>query len=333
MKLSDMKNGRWQAGKPELLVPFSGQIPHELAISKDGSKMAVSQVQRESALWTLPLNAAGLAAGDPKPLIRDLSFGTTEPAFSSDGSKLAYRSARQGGDWVVFQANADGSAAHPVTPAGQSSLSASWIGSDSIAYLTDSHGKLEYWISPLQGAPKRLDLNLETGRYAYFEITRDGSQIAAHKGNPSEGIHVVVADVKTGAIRDLAPGHNLVFPSWSPDRRWISAVEILGLKTDNRVILNVATGELRTLRQIPPNAALFSSSWSADNDRVAFADDRDGIINLYWFSKSTGKEQQLTHFTSQSRFLATPAWSPRGDQIVFERADKAANIYVADLWF
>jgi len=39
----------------------------------------------------------------------------------------------------------------------------------------------------------------------------------------------------------------------------------------------------------------------------------------------------LTHFDTKSAFVRYPAWSPKGDQIVFERNDLVANIYVGEL--
>jgi Tol biopolymer transport system component len=144
------------AQKPELLFPSAGQIPTDLTLTADGARIAVSQVQRQSSIWSLPLNRSGLAAGEPKPLIRDSSYRNSAPAFSADGSKLAYESMRQGGDWMIFVANADGSSAYPLTPGGQSSTAESWVGNDSLAYLSDRNGKKDYWISPLHGRAETI---------------------------------------------------------------------------------------------------------------------------------------------------------------------------------
>ena len=44
-----------------------------------------------------------------------------------------------------------------------------------------------------------------------------------------------------------------------------------------------------------------------------------------------GRVQQLTTFENKLAFVRYPAWSPKGDQIVFERNDLVANIYVGEL--
>jgi Tol biopolymer transport system component len=54
------------------------------------------------------------------------------------------------------------------------------------------------------------------------------------------------------------------------------------------------------------------------------------VWNIYWISFSTGRVEQLTHFTEQSGFVRYPVWSPKGDRLIFEHNDLTSNIYVAD---
>jgi Tol biopolymer transport system component len=100
--------------------------------------------------------------------------------------------------------------------------------------------------------------------------------------------------------------------------------------------VNVAKGTIQTLGAVQARenvTGFLPSNWAPDNDQIVFADEHNGVSNLYWPSRSTSQVQQLTHFDSQSGFVRAGAWSPRGDQIVFERNDMAANIYAADLHF
>jgi Tol biopolymer transport system component len=43
---------------------------------------------------------------------------------------------------------------------------------------------------------------------------------------------------------------------------------------------------------------------------------RNGVWNVWWVSRSTKQEHQVTHYTSANIQLLYPDWSPRGDQIV-----------------
>jgi Tol biopolymer transport system component len=58
---------------------------------------------------------------------------------------------------------------------------------------------------------------------------------------------------------------------------------------------------------------------------------RDGVWNIWWVSRSTREEKKLTALTSFRSIVRYPAWSPRGDRIVYEFAEAKGNIYVAEL--
>jgi Tol biopolymer transport system component len=118
------------------------------------------------------------------------------------------------------------------------------------------------------------------------------------------------------------------FGFWSPDGKWIAAAERIH-GDSHLVILPAEGGEVKTLVDAPSQN--FAYDWSPDGQRISFAGLRDGVWNVYWVSRSTGKVQQLTQFQSKAAFVRYPAWSPKGDQIVFEYNDTAANIYVGEL--
>jgi Tol biopolymer transport system component len=72
-------------------------------------------------------------------------------------------------------------------------------------------------------------------------------------------------------------------------------------------------------------------SFSPDGDKILFAGSRDGLWNVWWVSRATKKEQRLTNYTKLNSFVRYPAWSPRGDQIVYEYSETTGNIWVADM--
>ena len=325
-------DSRWRAQKPELLIPFSGEPAQDMAVSADGSRIAIAQARRETALWSLALDPSGLAAGDPKPLIRDGSMVTTEPSFSPDGSKLAYASLRQGGEWTILMAGPDGSSPTPVSAAGQSSQMISWIGNQTLAYVADQGGRKAYWIAPLNGPPRRVDLKLDLGPYAFLKASPEGHFLVAHSGDRKIGIQLVIFDLATGASRVLTPpGRTFVFPSWSPDTRWIAAVERIDPNLDHLVAIEVATGKIHNLGDLTDDPTYFRTNWAPDSDRIGFARLRDGASNIYWVSRSSGKVQQVTRFDSQNERVAMPAWSPQGDRMVFQHSLMGVNIYAGEL--
>ena len=64
----------------------------------------------------------------------------------------------------------------------------------------------------------------------------------------------------------------------------------------------------------------FVSSWAPDGDRITFAGERNGVWNVYTVSRASRRSVPLTHFTSRNGYVRYPVWSPRGNQVVFERA-------------
>jgi TolB protein len=66
---------------------------------------------------------------------------------------------------------------------------------------------------------------------------------------------------------------------------------------------------------------------SPDGDKIVFAGFRDGLWNIYWVSRSTRAEKQLTNNSKANAFVRYPSWSPRGDQIVYEYSETNGNIW------
>jgi Tol biopolymer transport system component len=72
-------------------------------------------------------------------------------------------------------------------------------------------------------------------------------------------------------------------------------------------------------------------SFSPDSSRVLFAGQRDGVWNIYWVPREGGAERRITNNTSVGVFMRYPAWSPRGDQIVYEYGVVRGNVWLVEL--
>jgi Tol biopolymer transport system component/DNA-binding winged helix-turn-helix (wHTH) protein len=319
----------WAIESTEPLIPSGGAYSVHLNLSADGSRIAFSRRAGESAIWSVPLDSRGVAAGEPKPLIRDRSFRNHDAHVSADGSKIVWTSFRADYSAEIYVANADGSSAAAVTPADQISGRPEWVGKElTLAYLVQKNGEWSYWVAPLQGRPERVLTALDLKHADRSRLSSDGTMLAAQVTTPG-GLQVVVAGLRGGAVRILTPAaRNIGFPCWSPDGHWIAAEERVHGDT-TLVVLPSAGGEIRTVAK--ELSQYFPYDWSPDSSRIVFAGLSHGVWNIYWISVSTGKVEQLTHFTSQFGSVRYPAWSPKGDQILFEHNDLTSNIYIADL--
>ena len=315
----------WRAQRTEPLMPAAGPLPAGLAVSRDGSRLAFSQEIGLSGLWTVPVDPAGIARGEPKVLLQDSSMRNMEPDFSEDGFMLAYTSLRQGEQYAVYVINADGSALRRISPVGVGCHFPRWLDSGRCAFFC---GTGEIWVSPLRGPAQRVNHALKLLWWPH--MTRDGARLVTHyREAPSRRRKLVVEDLRTGEIRDLTSRDRSVgFPVCSPDARWVAAEEEHG-HGDALVVVSMESGRIETLVDEPVHS--WPHSWAPNNDQIAFAGLRDGLWNIYWVSRSTRRVQQLTYYQSRSGYVRYPAWSPRGNQVVFERNDLVANIYLADL--
>jgi Tol biopolymer transport system component len=72
----------------------------------------------------------------------------------------------------------------------------------------------------------------------------------------------------------------------------------------------------------------WAHDWLPDGDKISFAGLRNGVWNIYWVSRRDKTEKQITHYTKLNTFVRYPAWSPHGDQIVYEYAETTGNIWM-----
>src|SRR6185369_7121149 len=72
-------------------------------------------------------------------------------------------------------------------------------------------------------------------------------------------------------------------------------------------------------------------SFSPDADKIAFAGQRNNNWNIFWVSRSTKQQKQLTNYTKLNSYVRYPAWSPLGDKIAYEYAETTGNIWVMEL--
>jgi DNA-binding response OmpR family regulator len=65
--------------------------------------------------------------------------------------------------------------------------------------------------------------------------------------------------------------------------------------------------------------------------KETFAGFRNGIWNIWWVSLKDKTQKQLTNFNKLSAYVRYPAWSPLGNQIVFEYAEMTGNVWMMEL--
>ena len=118
------------------------------------------------------------------------------------------------------------------------------------------------------------------------------------------------------------------YPVWSPDGAWL-AVELKRGDSTQTAFVPAAGGPVVQLTDARGQS--WPYTWAPDNERIAFAGERDGVWNVYTVSRKTRAVTQLTSFTSPAGYVRYPAWSPTGSRIVFERAQDTSSVWTATL--
>ena len=317
------------AGEPELAKNSGSVVYRAPRFSANGRFIVFSAVAANDNLQSIRISpSTGEVVGDPVPFTHDTMLRKLDPIFSPDGAQIAYTVIQNGEDSGigVWAADADGQNAHPVgaTPTDRHLMG--WL---------PGHGGLTF--QGQQNGHKVLDaIDLSTGTIsvlrelaedgASFRVSPDGRQIAFGK---REGgvVNVWVAptgfgQAAGGPAKQLTFGKGLMsYPCWSPDGKTIA------FETENGIATVPVAGGPVTVLQVGQREPDMLWDWAPDGDKIAFANNRNGATNLFWISRSTRQEKQLTHYTRDNSYVRYPAWSPLGDQIVYEYAETTGNIW------
>jgi Tol biopolymer transport system component/serine/threonine protein kinase len=302
------------------------------AISPDGKRIAYSIVATSSNLWSVsPSPISNEASGPPTQLTSDASTRNNVPRFSPDGKKIAFARHRPGTSADIWVTDADGRNPLQLTTNPASDNLPSWFpDGDRIAFFSnrgDDHDHYVLWAITLSTGREEplLDLGADVG---FVALSPDGQQVAfnSRKGGT---INVWTAALDGGEPKQLTfDKERMGFPCWSPDGKYL-AVQARRGNDENIALVPSAGG---TPVMLTADRGLnWPHSFSPDGDRIAFAGFRNGVWNIYWVSRSTHQEKQLTNYTKLNTFVRYPAWSPLGDRIVYEYAERTGNVWMIEL--
>lgn len=301
---------------------LTGPAARHLDVGPQG-QLAISRYSLNSNIWSLPLSKdTFLPTGPPVALTGDNNLRNTPLAFTLDGSHIAYQVNRAGSTMELWTMNATGTDQQALAQAKElSSGRVTWLaGGRELAYQSEGS-----WVK-FDVETQRQEVIVEIDeRWNDPQLSPNGELLTY--STSTDGIeNVWILDIETGASRQLTFDPEFAgWPVWSPDSRSV-AVEI---RRDRSILLGVVSLEGDFVQLTFGEYSDYVWDWSPDGDKLIFARSDQ---NIWWVSVSDGTEQQVTSYTGDEfSFVRYPAWSPRGDQIVYEVADTASDIWLADL--
>jgi Tol biopolymer transport system component len=311
-----------------------------LSLSPDGKTLAYATgfipgdfQTKNTQIYTIPVNGSK---------VKELTEpGTQEPAFSPDGSKIAYVKCYKGIDATYYYSDVWVIPSEGGTPVQVSNLGPgvvfgpSWSpDGNMIAFMKRPEGGIpqELWIVPVtnkghpSGTPRKIDLP----KPSYHTIAgwTPDNRISIQLWNPEyEIIYTVPA---TGGIAtQVTPQGWTSYPEYSPDGkriyfRWdggkIASVPSEGGAVDSVKIdseFNIITAVPGSGNEISPDGKtiVFSGMKNFYKDG-----EKRWEVDIFTIPVEGGKPKQLTEISSelQDRF---PCWSPDGSSIAFIRPE------------
>ncbi len=231
------------------------------------------------------------------------AWDDVDPAWSSDGTRLAFASNREGA-LRVYVAGAAGEQPLRVTDGPGQDRQPAWSPDGRwLLFVSDRDGGREQvYMVPAEGGAVR-QLTHGPGGGSQPSWAPDGLHFAFVRlvdGQP----RIFIGDTLGGAPRPLAaaPGRQ-VQPAWSPDGRFIA---FAGLE-DGRWSIYLAAADGGNVRRVTSGGAAHHPTWSPDGRRLAFVSERDGRSQIVVLDLDSGTVRPLT----DPAVVLNPAWPRR----------------------
>lgn len=312
--------------QPRKVLDASGTRIRQISIDRSGRRMVYATLSTSSNLWMTPVSKEGEPA-DPIALTRSSFTRTVLPAFSPDGSKIAYQSFKTGSLAHLWVMNSDGSDQRQLSS--RPAFNAAWSADGSTVWFVSPEDQVSsYWsIDPTTGMERKLFDFDELDSFG-ARAAPDGSAVAFNSKR-SGALNVWMMPITGGEPKQMTYDEGLAaFPAWSPDSKWL-AVQVKRGEHTHVAVMPAGGGEVVQLTNEPGQS--WVNGWAGDNDRIIFAAERNGIWNIYSVSRTTREVRKLTNFSAMNTYVRYPAISLAGDKVAYEYAETTGNIWMIEL--
>jgi len=226
-----------------------------------------------------------------------------EPAWSPDGTRIAFASAREG-SFDIYVMNADGTGSTRLTTSKVNDRRPSWSpdGTRIVFARSVDESRLFVMNEDGTGARRVTDDAAPESEPAW---SPDGEWIAYVRRQPETDVREIWLVRPDGSERRRLTRLDAVAytPAWSPDGARVAFSANRG--DDRYAIWTIGIDGTGLRRVTPAGVDAFEPAWSSDGAVLAFS--RDGAIVT---SDAEGNEVQVTDPENND---SSPAWNPRPD--------------------
>ncbi len=312
-------------GEPSQLADDGPAQIRRLRISADGKKIVYAMMMSKSNLASLALDAKGNAVGNPAPIVPNAAFRNSFPVFSPDGSRFGYVSWQTGSRGMIWLGDSDGQNSFELT----NGRVPNWF---------PDGARIGFVLQQLDSESKFFSVDISTRKETllytfksdvdFARLSPDGKRLAFNS-KESGTINVWLVNLENSDQKQLTFDPEFIgFPVWAPDGKLL-AVQIKRGDDTHIALISPDGGEALQLTDEPGQS--WVHSFSPDGDKIIFAGQRGDIWNVYSVSRTTREQKKLTDYGKLNSYVRYPAWSPRGDKIIFEYAETTGNIWLTEL--
>jgi hypothetical protein len=285
------------------LTATAGQLAFESTAGLDRELFPQADPARASYI-----NVISAAGAERAALTRSHAQRDEAPAWSPDGSKIAFHSPRAGGLPDIYVMDADGANLRRLTNSAAADGFPAWSPDGSrIAFASERDGNWEIYVMAADGSGL-TNLSRNPGATDTEPAwSSDGSKIAFRStvfGHDDE-ILVMAADGSGQVNLSRKPASDESAPAWSPDS---SKLAFESNRDGNReVYVMHADGSRQTDLSRSP-AGDYAPAWSPDGTMIAFESDRDGNREVYLMRADGSGQANLSRSPRSDE--RQPGWAP-----------------------
>jgi Tol biopolymer transport system component/DNA-binding winged helix-turn-helix (wHTH) protein len=286
-----------------------------LSWSADGKRLIFpdgKSAKSPSSIYALRLDTLQAQRITTPP---ELSDGDYNPAFSPDGSTIAFVRGSEGAVRDIFIANADGSSAHQVTFDKRFVSGLTWSADGkSLVFSSDRGGKYSLWrVGVNGGEPERLSVG---GEDAFSPaISRQGNHLAYTQRSAKWSIvrvNLKGLQSKDAVTRVMSSTQQDSFAHFSPDSTRIAFQSVRSGTQEIWLASIDGSGMVKLTSFEGPLTG--SPTWSPDGRQLAFDSRPKGQSHIY----VTNVEGGVPHAVTEGDFNdIVPSWSRDGRWIYF----------------
>lgn len=251
-----------------------------------------------SQIFTIEADGTGLTTVGGGPTFN------SAPAWSPDGTRLAFDSLRGGNNFDVYVMAADGSDPTRLTTDPATDAEPAWSpGGDRLVFRSERDGNSELYVMNADGSAQTR-LTDDPGRDGRATWSPGGDLIAFSSDRDGDLEIYVIAPDGSG-LRQLTDNtSDDTNPSWSPDGSRIAFNS--DRDGDHEIYVMDASGA-NPVAITDNDSADRDPAWSPDGTRFVFIASRDGNNELYVMEADGSAQTRLTNDPNSD---SNPDWQP-----------------------